>query len=272
MAVLDMEIYSFSSYKDFVLARVKAMPRGGHGQFMKIAKHIGANPVVVTQVLKGQRDFSEEQALRLCNFFGLAALESEYFMRLVAMEKAGTHDLKRFHRDALAALKRQAHTAKSRVAEFKELDEAAKSVFYSDWIYSAVRLLTSIDKIKGPDDLAEHLGLSHARVNEILEFLTGAGLVKSDKNGLYMGVRSTHLDAQSRFVNNHHRNWRIKGLAALNAATPDDLFYTGPCTLSHDDFMALRKELVDVVASMTKKVPDTNPEFLACMNIDWFKV
>ncbi len=266
-----MEVYDFSSYKEYVLARVKAMPRGGHGQFMKMAKHIGANPVVVSQVMKGDRDFSEEQALRLADFFGLTTMESEYFMRLVAMDKAGTHDLKRFHREALAALKRQAHATKNRVAAFQELDDSTKSIFYSDWIYGAVRLLTTIEKFHTADAIAEHLDLSHSRVNEIVEFLISVGLVKKEGDHLEIGVRSTHLDAQSRLVNNHHRNWRIRGLQALNTRTPDDLFYTAPCTLSHDDFMILRKEMVEVIASLTRRVPNSEPQTLACFNIDWFK-
>ncbi len=266
-----MEVYDYSSYKDYILARVKAMPRGGHGQFMKMAKHIGANPVVVSQVMKGDRDFSDEQALRLTDFFGLTTMESEYFMRMVALEKAGTHDLKRFHRDALAALKRQAHATKNRVAAHQELDDSTKSVFYSDWIYSAVRLLTTIEGYQTADAIAEHLDISHARVNEIVEFLLSVGLVRKEGDRLAIGVLSTHLDAQSRFVNNHHRNWRIRGLQALNTRTPDDLFYTAPCTLSQDDFMILRKEMVQLMASLTKRVPNSEPRTLACLNIDWFK-
>lgn len=266
-----MEVYEFSSYKEFILARVKAMPRGGHGQFMKMAKHIGANPVVVSQVLKGHRDFTEEQALRLTDFFGLTTMESEYFMRLVALEKAGTHDLKRFHREALAALKRQAHATRNRLAQNQELDDSTKSIFYSDWIYGAIRLLTAIEKYGTADAIAEYMELSLGRVNEILEFLISVRLVKKDGDRLAIGMGSTYLDAHSRFVNNHHRNWRLRGLQALNTRTPDDLFYTGPCTMSEENFLILRKEFVAMIASFTKKVADSEPEILACLNVDWFK-
>ncbi|MGE4133441.1 MAG: TIGR02147 family protein [Bdellovibrionales bacterium] len=266
-----MQVYEFSSYKDYTLARIKAMPRAGHGQFMKMAKHIGVSPVVISQVLKGDRDFTEEQALRLTDFLGLSNMESEYFMRMVSLEKAGTHDLKRFHRDALAALKRQAQATKNRVGAHQVLDESTKSVFYSDWIYGAVRLLTSVEKFGTADAIAEHLDLSHARVNEILEFLMSVGLVKIESGRLMVGVRSTHLDAQSRFVNNHHRNWRLRGLQALNSRTPVDLFYTAPCTLSEEDFLALREDLVKVIANLTKRAPTSTPETLACLNIDWFR-
>lgn len=248
------------------------MPKNGHGQLMKIAKHIGVNPVVVTQVLKGPRDFSEEQALRLTNYLGLNALESEFFMRLTSLERAGTHDLKQFHREAMKNIKRQAQTPKSRVAVHQELDEPTKSIFYSDWIFSAVRLLTTIVQYRSVDALAERLSLSRARVAEIVEFLINANLIEMSKGDLRITVNSTHVDASSRFVNNHRRNWRLKGLESINRSTPDDLFYSGPCAISEENFKILRSELVEVIASLSKRAPTAKPEALACMNIDWFKI
>lgn len=268
-----MEIFNYNSYRIYVQDRVKAMPKNGHGQFMKIAKHIGANPVVVTQVLKGSREFSEEQALRLTNYLGLNALESEYFMRLTALERAGTHDLKQFHKEALNQLRRQAQSAKGKSQAAHEIDEPTKSIFYSDWIYSGIRLLSSIEAFSNIDAIAERLKIPRARVAEIVEFLVRAGLSRyNDKGELDLGVVSTHVDAQSRFVNNHRRNWRLKGLEALNKSTQEELFYSGPCALSENVFQELRAELLEIVASLTRKAPREEPQVLACLNIDWFKV
>lgn len=268
-----MDIFEFSSYKKYVLERVEAMPRRGHGQFTKIATHIGASPVIVTQVLKGPREFSDEQALRIANYLGLKPLESEYFMRLVLLEKAGTHDLKVFHRQALDQLRRAGQAVKNRVAPHKELDDSTKSIFYSDWVYSAARSLTSLEEFRTPEAIAERLGISLSRVNEIVEFLIQVGLLALDAKGrLKPGVAQTHLDAQSRFINNHRRNWRLKALEGLNKTTPDELFYSGPCTISQKDFADLRLEFTKAISALSQKVSATDPELLACLNIDWFKV
>lgn len=268
-----MEIYESTNYREFIWARIKAMPRSGHGQLIKIAKHIGANPVIVSQVLKGDRDFTEEQAFRITNYFGLNGLESDYFMRMLAYERAGTHDLKQFYREAMDVLKRKLQAPKQRVGAHRELDETTKSVFYSEWTYSAVRLLSSIDKYNTVDAIAEHLGLGRARATEIADFLVLVGLCNRDKHGkLSMGVAKTHIDAKSRFVNNHRRNWRLKGLEGLGHVTPDDLFYSGPCSISLKDFQKIRNELVSAVGSMSKLAIASEPEFLACLNIDWFQI
>src|ERR1700733_12870379 len=104
----SINIFEFSSYKTYTLERVKAMPRGGHGQFIKIARHIRVNPVIVTQVLKGDRNFSDEQGLQLTNYLGLTAIEVEFFMRLLALEKAGSVELKSFHNKALGEIRKAA--------------------------------------------------------------------------------------------------------------------------------------------------------------------
>lgn len=268
-----MEIFGFSSYKEYIVKRVESMPRKGYGQFRKIAQYLSVSPVIITQVIKGDRHFSEEQGLRLANYLGLKDLEMEYFMRLIAIEKAGTHELKIFHKEALSALKKKALDVKNRIGKFHELDDTTKSVFYSDWTYSAIRLSTSIPSYRTVDALAERLQLSRGRVSEILEFLLQIGLCKKNTRGaVEPGPTSVYLDPQSRFINSHRRNWRLKGLEGLNKTTPDELFYSAPCTLSDEDFLAFKTELTGVISQLTKLVPETEPESLVCLNIDWFKI
>jgi len=249
------------------------MPKNGYGQLARIAQHIGVNPVVVTQVLKSDRDFNEEQGLKVADFLGLNPMETECFMRLLARDRAGTHDLKAFHESALEALRKEARKITNRLAVHRDLDDSTKSVFYSDWVYSATRLLTTIKEFQTPEALAQRLNLSNARINEVLDFLVNYGLCTRDGSGkLDIGIASTHLDAQSRFINNHHRNWRLKGLESLNRITPEELFYSSPCTLSREDFQIVAEEIRNLIASISKRIPDSPSEVLACVNIDWFKI
>lgn len=268
-----MNLFGYQSYKTYVLARVKAMPRGGRGQFSQIAKAIGVHPVVVTQVLKGDRDFNEEQGLLLTEYLGLSPVETEYFLRLLARDRAGTKELKAFHNRALAKIRSESEQVKSKMGEHKELDDASRSIFYSDWTYSAARLLTSIDQYQTVEAVAERLGLSRTRMNEIFQFLIETGLCRGELTGkLRLGVTRTHLDAQSRFANMHRRNWRLKGLEGLNESPTDELFFSAPCTLSESDFQTTKADLLQVIASLSRRVPETRPEQLVCLNIDWFKV
>jgi uncharacterized protein (TIGR02147 family) len=267
-----MDIFDYSSYKNYVTERVASMPRKGHGQFRKIAQHLGVSSVLITQVLKGSRYFSEEHGLRLANYLGLKDLELEYFMHLILLEKAGTHELKTYRKQSLETLRKKAREVRNRIGKFQELDDTNKSVFYSDWTYSAIRLLTSVPEYRTIDALAERLEVSRSRVSEIMDFLLQIGLCKKTVRGFEFGPTSVYADPESRFTNNHRRNWRLKGLEGLNNITPDELFFSAPCTLSKTDFAAFKAELTEVVSKLMKLVPKTEPESLVCLNIDWFRV
>src|SRR6185437_10940211 len=99
-------------------------------------------------------------------------------------------------------------------------------------------------------------GLGRAQVQDILDFLLQVGLCKRNSEGLFEpGIASTHLDARSRFVNNHRRNWRLKGIEGLNKTDGSEVFYSGPCSLSLRDFAEVKAELIEVIASLTRRVP-----------------
>src|SRR6185437_12471204 len=87
-------IFEYQSYKKFTHDWVKTMPKNGHGQLRRIAKHLGISSVSVSHIFNGPRDLSEEQALELGDFFGLSEVETDYLLLLVRLERAGTHKLK----------------------------------------------------------------------------------------------------------------------------------------------------------------------------------
>ncbi|MEZ4873629.1 MAG: hypothetical protein R2827_15590 [Bdellovibrionales bacterium] len=69
-----MEIFDFENYKDFTNNWVHSQPKKGRGIYRKMALHIGVNPVIISQVLNGDRHFSAEQTLEVTEFLGLGPL------------------------------------------------------------------------------------------------------------------------------------------------------------------------------------------------------
>lgn len=74
--------------------------------------------------------------------------------------------------------------------------------------------------------------------------LPPAGLCIESGNQIKIGSNSTHLAAQSPFIFNHHKNWRIKGLEWHNNLSSDELMYTAPSTVSIDDFLLFLEKVV----------------------------
>jgi uncharacterized protein (TIGR02147 family) len=265
-----MSIYDFEDYKVYVLDVLKKMPQQGYGQFRKMAEHLQVNSVIISQVFKGDRDLSAEQALELCQYLGLSELETEYFVLLVQKARASTPKLRTHLKNKLQALQEKASDLKTRLPQDKALTEEAKALFYSNWYYSGIRLLTSIKGFNDVDSIAIAMHLPRATVKHVTEFLVAHGLCLEEKGKLSIGPRLTHLESSSPLVSRHHTNWRLRGLANQEPLSKDELMYSGPMSLSQKDMEWVRSRIVELIEDVVHRVKDSDSEKLACLNIDWF--
>ena len=103
-----MNIFGFDNYKEFVRAKVKSMPRKGHGQYLKIAKLLGIHTTMVTHIFKGDSHLSIEQALKLAEHWGSSENETEYFVCLVQFERAANQKSRSYFSKHLEILKDKA--------------------------------------------------------------------------------------------------------------------------------------------------------------------
>jgi uncharacterized protein (TIGR02147 family) len=265
-------IFDHSDYRQFLRDHISSLPNGGRGQLTRLAEHLNTSSVLVSYIFNGSRDFSLEQAIEAAEFFGLTESESDYFCLLVQLSRAGSHKLQTKLKTQIKKLREDALRLKTRVAQDTELTEDAKSRFYSNWYYSGIRLASSVDGLHSPETIAGRLQLPLVRVREVLEFLVQYGLCV-EKNGRYeMGPKRTHLEAGSPLIARHHTNWRLKGFENMEELGPEELFYSGPMAVSKEVMLEIRKDLVDLIDQMVKKVGDSKSEELACLNIDFFKL
>ena len=266
-----MQIYEFENYKVYLQDLMQTFPKRGRGQARRLAETLDVNSVVISQVLAGERHFTSEQALRVAAHFALDGKSTDYFMLLVQQARAGDRQLAGYLGGKLAALRREALELKHRVIEYRELSDADKGIFYSNWYYSGIRLLTSLKGYNRVDEIARYFDLEPALVAKILEFLVSKGLCEREGEHIDFGVTATHVDRHSPYVNGHRRNWRLKGLEKLTTQGEEDIFYSGPFSLSVADAEVLRKALVTFVGDTSKRVSDSPAETLRCLNIDWFQ-
>ena len=267
-----MNIFEFNNYKKFVNKRILEMPKRGHGQYRKMSIYLAVSSVNVSQIFKGDRELTVEQACSLCEFFGLAELESQYFVNLVEFERAGTHQLKTMIKKRLGEIHDKAQDLKHRLVQQKQLNEETRAIFYSNWYFSGIRLATSIPHLQTVDSISERFDLPLTTVNRVLLFLMQHGLCIEEKGKFRMGPSSTHLEASSPLVSRHHLNWRMKGIEKMEHFSSEELFLTLPCSLNLPAMKAIRKELVDVIERVTKIVDDAPSERVACFNIDFFNL
>jgi hypothetical protein len=204
---------------------------------------------------------------------GLNSLETDYFLKLVQIDRAASESLRLVFRRHLEEIKSRASEIKNRVPESAELNEQDRAIYYSSWQLSLVRLLTSIRDFQTVAAISSHTRLTESRVREILEFLTSRGLCAERPDGsIFRTEKNTHVEARSPLAVRHHQNWRVKAMELQERMTSDDLAFTSPISLSENDRLKVRELLLEAIAEIGKIVEKSPAEKVAFLGIDWLKI
>lgn len=89
-----MNIFEFENYKAALNSIIQERRRSQKALSRKLAGHLNVHPSMISQVLTGNKDFSEEQMILVCEFLGLPPLESQYLLVSLQVERAGSQKLK----------------------------------------------------------------------------------------------------------------------------------------------------------------------------------
>lgn len=261
--------FALEDYRSYVRTWADAR---GRGEFRRISAHLGIHTTLVSQILNHRKSLTEEQGSKLCAYMGLNSLETDYFLKLIQVERAGTEQLRGVYRRHLDEIRKRADEIKSRVPEARELTEQDRAIFYSSWQHGLVRLLTSIDQFQTAEKISGYLGLSLSRVQEILDFLCSRGLCSFEKGRYVRSPQNTHVESGSSLAVRHHQNWRAKSVDLVEDADSEDLIFTAPVSLSKKDFAKIRAALLATISELSKDISSSPAERVAYLGIDWIKM
>ena len=250
---------------------MKALPKGGRGEYRKVAERLGVSTTMVSQVFNGDKHLSLELASDLTDYLHLNELETDYFFLLVEHARAGSFRLQQKLKKRLENATAEAKKLEVRLKQDAELNDATKAIFYSSWIYTGVRMLTDLSDMNDAQEIADRLNLPRPQVQKVLEFLIKEGLVVQKDGKLKMGPRRTHIGASSALVNKHHQNWRLAGFQKMILTETENMFYTGPMSLSVEVAERVRSELPALIEKIHGWVVPSQAETVRCLNIDWFE-
>lgn len=274
-------MFEYTNYKQLILDQVKAAPGKGRGVLQKLAAAVELQPSMISQVLRGKRDLSVDQAALTARFLGLSELETEYFIQLVQRRRAQTPELARLTDRRLAELRARAEgeTAGGRAESSARPTPTDLSVYYSQWLYSAIRILSSIEQYKTVSEIARKLGEPPHLVRRVVDFLLEAGFCVSesgDGERLRPATLATQVPADDSLNGTRHvLNWRIKALQTLQTrdrAGGEDLFKTKVVSISRADRADFALKLESLLDELQEKLARTRPEEVICLNIDWYSL
>ncbi len=267
-----MNYFEFTNYRALIRNLIKSRGIKGRGEISKIADFLGVHQSLISQILGEQKELSSEQTLNLAKYFGLNSHERDYFLLLVQKERAGTLALKQYFEEKIKGLRTEVLNLSTRIGKYKALTDTERAIFYSSWLFSAVRLSCSIKDGKTAEELAQEFSLKREKIKDILDFLCQSGLCEEKNSHYLMKTQHTHVEFGSPFLARHHHNWRSKAIIKSESLEKEELMVTAPMSISRKDFDAIRESLAKSLKGIFDAAKNSDPEIVACLNIDFFFV
>ena len=265
-----MNIFQFTTFHSYFLRVIKTLGEKSVSQKI-LAQKIGVHPVVITQVLKGQRSLAQENILTLAEYLQLSPDQSDYLFLLYQKEKAGTQKLKDYFQNKIELTQSKQSEIKNRV-DHKLLPREVQLRFYSSWKYSAVRMTACLDGVQNADEISHRLHLTKDEVTDIIFFLEATSLIVRKKGKWEFGTVVTHVGKEDELSVRHRQNWIERAHISVENYYHENVHYSGIIAFDEIQKKWLEEKLLEVIAEMTKKAIAAPSEKAFCLNLNLFRV
>lgn len=262
----DPHLFQFTDYKDFFNSWIKNQDIS----YKKVSEYLNISSTMMSQIFKGDKHLSQELALLLTEFLNFNRGEIDYFLLLVDKSKAGSAKLTQYYERKIHEFQVEQKKISSRIKTDIHLRFEDQGLFYSNWLYSATRMLTGIPEYRDIESIAERLKVPSKTVAQIVEFLLETKLCILKEGKIAQGPAKTFIDSSSPLVQRHHSNWRLLAIQKMYPQDSENLFYTGPMSLSKKAADEIRKELPLFIENIHKRIISSSSEVVRCLNLDWF--
>lgn len=262
-------IFRYEDYKFFLKSWIDQQESKGRGQVAKLAEYLDISPSLVSTILNTDRHFSVEQACEISEYLKLSLPESDYLVALISYEKAGSEKLKKYWRAQKKKILKESEQIKSRIKYEKTLSPEQQNQYYSQSIYSQIRVLTTLEGGVTFAQIKSLIKVDDYQIHSVIQFLLDADLVVLKNENYHSTNQVVHINKESSNYLRHHMNWRLLQIQNVNLTENEDVTYTFPCTLNKSDFTKIKKMLLDVISKSHQVVRESPAEEMACLTIDW---
>ena len=260
-----------TDYKQFIKLQINENRhiRGYQGQ---LALAAGCQRSFLSQVLNGPVQLTPDHAAGMGVFWNFDESETEYFIQLVHLSRAGSLLLRRAIEKRLQAIRKSGEDLSHRLGQPQITNEQNATLYYSEWSLSAIHILLGISSYQTTTSIATRLQIPEPLAIEYLSQLMQMKLIEKKGNRWIITERSIHSPQNSIHSLKHHSNWRTRALINAQKNLSNSVHYTALHTLSCKDLERI-KEVVDKLILSTRAIVEPSPaEELCCLNIDYFKV
>lgn len=267
--------FTFTDYKKYLVERLAI-----RGERARFSRAIGCQTAYISQVLSvdsgrfAAGQLSVEQAEAANQYFKHDDDESDFFLILVSIARAGSAGLKKRLERQREGRVSQRLLLRNRVKSAKQLSLDSQSKYYGSWVYGAVHALASIPRFQNDLALAEKLKLDLGEVRKVLDFMLNAGVLAGTRSACSVSNTTIHLPSDSPLISRHHSNWRIRAIQNLasDAIASSDLHYSSVISISDVDAVLLRELLLKTILKFKETVRKSKEETARVFNVDFFEI
>jgi hypothetical protein len=120
--------------------------------------------------------------------------------------------------------------------------------------------------------LSRFFRIPSKRTGDVLEFLCRTGLARKSAEEYDVGQVQIRLGNASHNIIKHHTNWRNQAIESLDREQLTDLHYSGVVSLSKDDVVHIKNEIMDFIKKTIDTVRQSKEEAVYAFCIDLFDV
>lgn len=266
-----MSLFVHESYIDIIQKYISDNHKI-YGYKSQLADKIGVQRSYFSAVLNKKVHLTDVHIERLCRFWSLTEVETDFFFDLFNRDKAGSKELQEFYTRKILKHKQQSANLSKRFKK-DDLLEQQQTIYYSNWIYSAVHMLTTIPEYQTLAAITQKLNLSSTVLHKVLTELVEIKLVEYVKGRWISKNNNVHLSSKSVFNSINHNNWRQRAVlnsTSSNLYVDNSVHYTALYTMSTADAINLKNLLFDFIDQSRKMVEKSKEEDLVCFSCDLF--
>ncbi len=265
-----VNVIEYSDYRVLLKDLMTLHPKGGHGSQTRLAEEIGCQQAYLSRVISGKADLSTDQVVQICDYFFLDSIETDFFLFLCLSNRSSNPKLKAYYEKKKGEIRLKKQKVSERIKPFDHLEENEIAEYYSDWTYSAVHMLTLIEEYKTVPSIAKKLKINEQKVRQVVEFLIGIGVLEKEKNKFSNCRPFLHLSADSTFISQHHKNWRMNTISSIGISPGlEDLHYSSVISCSKGDSSKIKEIFIEAIKNARELVKKSRDEDLFYYGVDF---
>lgn len=262
-------LFEFKDYRKFIRALTTTQ---FHYTQASLSKAMNCQAAYLSQVLKERADLTEDHGIKLCEFLELSPLESEYFLILLRIGRAGTPNLRTFLEKRRQKLTEENQEIISRISATPKNQVNEATLYYcSSWIPALLHSATSCARLQSIDAIADRFSLPKQQVEMHLKLLKEYSLVNFEDGKWIFQGGSIHIPKNSALDQFFQFQRRIYSLGNLPKRNGSDVHFSNVLSINSKTAKEIRRQIVDLIDKIHQSAECSPSDDVYSFCLDFFQ-